>query len=83
VPTLRRDVFLDNDADGVRIGMQLDALERHARDHGYAIGIAHPRPETIEVLSRWLSNVARRGFVLVPISTIAARDQGTEMAAGE
>ncbi|MFP6745417.1 MAG: divergent polysaccharide deacetylase family protein [Alphaproteobacteria bacterium] len=83
VPTLRRDVFLDNDADGVRIGMQLDALERHARDHGYAIDIAHPRPETIEVLSRWLSNVARRGFVLVPISTIAARDQGTEMAAGE
>lgn len=83
VPTLRRDVFLDNDADGVRIGMQLDALERHARDHGYAIGIAHPRPKTIEVLSRWLSNVARRGFVLDPISTIAARDQGTEMAAGE
>ncbi len=81
VPALRRDIFIDNDADGALIGAQLAALERHARDHGFAIGIAHPRPHTIEVLTNWLSTVTERGFVLVPISTIAARDPGVNMAA--
>jgi polysaccharide deacetylase 2 family uncharacterized protein YibQ len=83
VPALRRDIFIDNDADGALIGAQLAALERHARDHGFAIGIAHPRPYTIEVLTDWLATVAERGFVLVPISAIAARDPGANMAVAE
>ena len=83
VPALRRDIFIDNDADGALIGVQLAALERHARDHGFVIGIAHPRPHTIEALSDWLSTVTERGFVLVPISTIAARNRGVNLAAGE
>lgn len=83
VPALRRDIFIDNDADGALIGAQLAALEQHARDHGFAIGIAHPRPHTIEALTDWLSTVTERGFVLVPISTIAAREHGVHMAASQ
>lgn len=83
VPTLRRDIFLDNHADGPLIEAQLAALERHARDHGYAIAIAHPRLDTIAALAGWLPGLFERGFVLVPISTIAARHQSTDLAAGE
>lgn len=83
VPALRRDIFLDNEADGALIGAQLAALERHARDHGFAIAIAHPRPDTIAALADWLPGVAGRGFILVPISAIAARNQGIDLAAGE
>lgn len=83
VPALRRDIFIDNDADGALIGAQLAALEQHARDHGFAIGIAHPRPHTIEALIDWLSTVTERGFVLVPISTIAAPNRDVNFAAGE
>ena len=83
VPALRRDIFIDNDADDTLIAVQLAALEQHARDHGFAIGIAHPRPHTIEALINWLSTVSERGFVLVPISTIATRAQAVHMAASQ
>ena len=83
MPALRRDIFVDNEADSGLIEAQLAAVESHARTHGYAIAIAHPRPDTITALAGWLDGVVGRGFVLVPVSTIAARDQDMDMAAGE
>jgi polysaccharide deacetylase 2 family uncharacterized protein YibQ len=69
-----RDIFLDNEPeDPEAIGRQLAELERLARRRGAAIAIGHPHDTTLEVLARWLPEVAARGFALVPISAIVRR----------
>ncbi len=84
VPAARRDVFIDNVADAEAIAAQLAALEDIAREHGYAVGIGHPRAKTLEALAGWLPDLLDRGFALVPISAIVARtfDAGQPVALG-
>ena len=74
VPHAERDVFLDNEADLDAIRRQLSALERIARRRGAAIAIGHPHDLTIEALRGWLPTLEERGFVLVPVSTVVARE---------
>ncbi len=74
VPTTRRHVFIDNEADEDAIAARLVDLERLAKKQGYAVGIGHPRPETIAALARWLPELGARGFTLAPISAIVARE---------
>lgn len=73
VPSVQRDVFLDNEIDLQHVLRQLRRTEQLATRRGYAIAIGHPHDVTIEALRRWLPTLAERGFVLVPISTIVAR----------
>lgn len=68
-----RDVFLDNDTDLAAIRRQLALTEQIARRRGSAVAIGHPHDATIEALRGWLPTLEQRGFVLVPISTIVAR----------
>ncbi len=74
VPTTRRHVFIDNEADEDAIAARLADLETLARKQGYAVGIGHPRPETIAALARWLPALGARGFTLAPISAIVGRE---------
>jgi polysaccharide deacetylase 2 family uncharacterized protein YibQ len=74
VPHADRDVFLDNEADLDAIRRQLAATERIARRRGVAIAIGHPHDLTIEALRGWLPTLEERGFALVPISTVVARE---------
>ncbi len=74
VPTTRRHVFIDNQADEDAIAARLADLETLARKQGYAVGIGHPRPETIAALARWLPELGARGFTLAPISAIVSRE---------
>ena len=74
VPTTRRHVFIDNQADEDAIAARLADLETLARKQGYAVGIGHPRPETIAALARWLPELGARGFTLAPISAIVAQE---------
>ncbi len=74
VPHAERDVFLDNDANLDAIRRQLAAVERIARHRGVAVAIGHPHDLTIEALRGWLPTLEERGFVLVPISTVVARE---------
>lgn len=69
-----RDVFLDNDVDLPSIQRQLRLAEQIARRRGSAIAIGHPHDATIEALRGWLPSLEQRGFVLVPVSTIVARE---------
>lgn len=57
VGTASRDVFLDHDRDPAAIERQLHRWLRHAQTHGCALAIAHPHPETLEVLERLLPRV--------------------------
>ncbi len=68
-----RDVFLDNRVDLGAIQAQLAQVERVARQRGSAVAIGHPHDATIEALRGWLGGLSAKGFQLVPISAIAAR----------
>ena len=70
-PAASRDVFLDHPADDrLAVRRELAKLERIAREQGYAIAIAHPRPDTLAVLSPWIVSAPARGFTLAPLSQI-------------
>lgn len=76
VPSVQRDVFLDNRAEPQAIRRQLERLVAHARRHGSAVAIGHPYPATLEVLAEALPDLEAQGVRLVPISElIAHREQ--------
>jgi polysaccharide deacetylase 2 family uncharacterized protein YibQ len=75
VPTLSRDVFLDNEPTPPAIERQLQALIRIAHARGFAVGIGHPHPTTLGVLERWLPTLAQQGVHLIPLSTLLTLTQ--------
>ncbi len=65
---LRRDVFLDNVDEPEAIRKQFEELLDFARRHGSAIGIAHPRANTLAILESELPRLTGQGIELVPVS---------------
>ena len=70
VPALRRDVFLDPDRTPDAIASQWNRLLGRARRNGFAIGIGHPYPATLELLERVLPEISADGVMLVPQSVL-------------
>lgn len=70
VPTMSRDVFLDNVADVDAIIREIRRLEGKARRQGTAIGICHPYPETLKALQSELPKLAERGIKVVPVAVL-------------
>ncbi len=66
----QRDVFLDHIINEAYIAEQMERLIKRAHDQGYAIGIGHPYPETLEVLERMLPLLSEQGIELVHVSTL-------------
>ena len=65
--------FLDRaQASRVAIDDRLVQLERIARSEGFAVAIGQPYPVTIERLGKWAATLESRGFVLAPLSAVAA-----------
>lgn len=81
IPALRRDVFIDNDDNPTEIAARLADLEALARERGFAVGIAHPRPQTLRVLEAWLPAAVARGIVLAPISAVIGLGSNMSMTA--
>lgn len=67
LPTARRSVFLDHVQTREHVRRQMTALKRFAARNGYALGIAHPYPETLDVLEAALPELADSGYRLVPV----------------
>ncbi len=72
LPTLKRDIFLDNTRDRRAISVQFEKLLQLARSQGLAVAIGHPHPETIAFLTNALPTLADRGFQLSLISNALA-----------
>lgn len=70
VPSLTRDIFLDNESTADSVKVQLDRAEKLARKNGYAVAIGHPREWTLEALEEWLPGAKARGVILVPLTTV-------------
>ena len=71
VAHVARDVFLDDEMDEAAVMKQLAYAERVAADKGHAIAIGHPHPATLAAIRAWIPRAEARGFVLVPLSTVA------------
>ena len=68
VPTLYRQVFLDNHLTSEYIQGQFQQLIRDAQKNRSAVAIAHPHPETIAALTRLLPTLVDNDIELVPLS---------------
>lgn len=79
LPTLVRNVFIDNDNEIDKVLKQMDEVERLARKRGVAIAIGHPREATIEALKVWVPEALNRGLSIVPISTVMRQHLATKV----
>lgn len=70
IPYIATDVNIDISAADGDIRQQLLALEKIALDRGYAVGVAHPYPVTLNTLISWSESLSSRGIKLVPVTTI-------------
>jgi polysaccharide deacetylase 2 family uncharacterized protein YibQ len=71
VPTLQRDVFLDNDPDPQAIATQIRRWTRKAERRGWAIAIAHPHQSTLDYLQQALPGLLEN-YRMVTISELIA-----------
>lgn len=65
VPTISRDVFLDDTNDEQSIRRQLAELGELSRRRGIAVGIGHLYPDTIRVLTEEVPRLQQKGFRFV------------------
>ncbi len=70
VPSIRRDVFLDNVPTEAAIDRQFQRLKKRAKKNGYAVGIGHPYPQTLRYLERMLPALIDEGIELVSVSRL-------------
>lgn len=82
VPVLERDVFLDAEVKPEFIRAQLRRAVAIAHEHGQAIGIGHPHPETIAALRELRGELLDSGVTLVRLSALVppAAGAGTAVA---
>ena len=66
--TTRRDVFLDHEIDLEKIEYYFHRLVYRAKKHGFALAIAHPHLETLQVLNYYLPKLAEFGVRMVSVS---------------
>jgi polysaccharide deacetylase 2 family uncharacterized protein YibQ len=67
------DIAIQIDADLTSAGIRaaLTRLEGLARQRGSAAGLANATPLSLDVLANWAAGLEARGFVLVPLSSLA------------
>ena len=73
IPSIGRDVFLDNDPDPERIREQFTRLVDIARRDGFALGIGHPYESTLALLESELPHLADEGIMLVSVEDLIGR----------
>lgn len=69
VPFAERDIFIDHFDDPSFIRKQLDRLVIRARQQGYAVGIAHPHPNTVAAMKEFIPRM-KKEVELVPASMV-------------
>ena len=70
VPTVPRDLFLDNNPSKSSIRARFAELIRISVQHGTAVGICHFRPNTAAVLEELLPQIREQGIEIVHVSKL-------------
>lgn len=81
LPSVSRDVFLDDVRTPEAISGQLQTAIKFARKHGSVVMIGHPYPQTLQVLERELPTLAAQGVKWIPISEMITQRGNRAMAA--
>ena len=76
IPTIARDVFLDDNMSLGAVVGQLAVVEKVARRKGYAVAIGHPHENTLQALEAWIPEAEARGFTFVPIRSLLHKESG-------
>lgn len=71
----QRDIFLDNELTPAAIRKQVALLARTAAQRGYAVGIGHDRPVTLQLLQEAVPALEEAGFRLVPVSELVEKER--------
>jgi polysaccharide deacetylase 2 family uncharacterized protein YibQ len=75
IPTLTRNVFLDNVQTAEDIDREFQRLLALAREKGFATGIGHPYAATLDYLENALPTLAALNIELIPVSQMIALQQ--------
>lgn len=78
VPSLKRDVFLDNDPSPAAVRARFAYLLQRAKRDGTALAIGHPHPGTLEVLEQLLPTIEQHGVRLVSVAEMIQLRQAEE-----
>lgn len=70
IPSAERKVFFDDADDEDSIIHEFERFIQVIENEGHAIGIGHPKPNTIKVLRRYVHIFEKRGIELVPVTTL-------------
>lgn len=82
VPSIERNVFLDHDRQPDAVQAEFRRLIRIAQREGTALGIGHPYPETLQVLTRELSLLGDYNVQVVPVNRLIEIETETETETG-
>lgn len=70
VLSTKRNVFIDHIPSPEQIDKQFHRLLRLSKKYGYAVGIAHPHPQTLNYLKVHLDTLHEHGITLVKLSEV-------------
>ena len=76
VPTLPRNVFLDDEETLASVKRKLVETEEVARRQGYVVAIGHPHEATLQALAEWLPTLQAKGLALAPITAVLRKRNG-------
>jgi uncharacterized protein len=77
LPFAKAEITIDAVPSASHIDGALARLEAAARERGSVVGIAVAAPASIERIALWAKAAEGRGFVLVPISTLANKPKSS------
>jgi len=78
VPSVTRNVFLDDDEAIEQVKRRLAETEQVARRQGFVVAIGHPHEATLQALSEWLPGLAAKGFALAPLTAALRKRNGLD-----
>jgi polysaccharide deacetylase 2 family uncharacterized protein YibQ len=81
LPSLSRDVFLDDVRTPQAITAQLQTAIKFAHKHGTVVMIGHPYPQTLDVLERELPKLASQGVKWIAIKDMVKERGNLAIAA--
>jgi polysaccharide deacetylase 2 family uncharacterized protein YibQ len=71
VPCVTNDLFIDNDPEDLEsIKDMIRRLGRRAQARGWAVGVGHPHPRTLEALREVIPELEAEGIRIVPVADL-------------
>ena len=67
VAAVKRDVFLDPDHAPGTLEREFARLKKLARERGFAVGIGHPHPQTIQALGKLIVDLNKSNIKIIPL----------------